>query len=41
MLIQQECGIALKIRAVGNYLKRWGFSPQKRKRNSDRIGFGP
>ena len=29
MLIQQEFGVALKIRAVGNYLKRWGFSPQK------------
>ncbi|WP_137132664.1 IS630 family transposase [Rhizobium sp. FY34] len=29
ILIQQECGVALKIRAVGNYLKRWGFSPRK------------
>jgi transposase len=28
-LIGRECGIELKIRAVGNYLKRWGFSPQK------------
>jgi transposase len=28
-LIAHECGIALKIRAVGNYLKRWGFTPQK------------
>ncbi len=28
-LIRQELGIALKIRAVGNYLKRWGFTPQK------------
>jgi transposase len=28
-LILQECQVALKIRAVGNYLKRWGFSPQK------------
>ena len=28
-LIARECGIDLKIRAVGNYLRRWGFSPQK------------
>lgn len=28
-LISRECGISLKIRAVGNYLKRWGFTPQK------------
>jgi transposase len=28
-LIEQECGIKLSIRAVGNYLKRWGFTPQK------------
>ena len=28
-LIARECGIPLKIRAVGNYLKRWGFTPQK------------
>jgi len=28
-LIAHECGISLKIRAVGNYLKRWGFTPQK------------
>ena len=28
-LIEQECGIKLRIRAVGNYLKRWGFTPQK------------
>ena len=28
-LIEQQCGIALSIRAVGNYLKRWGFTPQK------------
>jgi transposase len=28
-LIEQECGITLRIRAVGNYLKRWGFTPQK------------
>ena len=28
-LIEQECGIRLSIRGVGNYLKRWGFTPQK------------
>ncbi len=28
-LIQRECGIKLSIRAVGNYLSRWGFTPQK------------
>ncbi|MBO9136253.1 IS630 family transposase (plasmid) [Rhizobium sp. B230/85] len=28
-LITRECGISLKIRAVGNYLKRWGLTPQK------------
>jgi transposase len=28
-LIERECKIALSIRAVGNYLKRWGFTPQK------------
>ena len=28
-LISWECGISLKIRVVGNYLKRWGFTPQK------------
>ena len=28
-LIEQACGIKLHIRAVGNDLKRWGFTPQK------------
>ena len=28
-LIERECGIELSVRAVGNYLKRWGFTPQK------------
>jgi transposase len=28
-LIERECGSALSVRAVGNYLKRWGFTPQK------------
>lgn len=28
-LIEHECGIKLSVRGVGNYLKRWGFTPQK------------
>jgi transposase len=28
-LIERECGIALSIRAVGDYLARWGFTPQQ------------
>jgi transposase len=28
-LIQQETGINMPIRTVGEYLKRWGFTPQK------------
>jgi transposase len=28
-LIERECGLKLSVRAVGNYLKRWGFTPQK------------
>lgn len=28
-LIEQECGIKLPVRSVGNYLARWGFTPQK------------
>ncbi|RFC35695.1 MAG: Winged helix-turn helix [Candidatus Nitrotoga sp. LAW] len=28
-LIERECGIRLSVRGVGNYLKRWGFTPQK------------
>jgi transposase len=28
-LIERECGLKLCVRAVGNYLRRWGFSPQK------------
>lgn len=27
--IEQEYGVKLSIRAVGDYLKRWGFAPQK------------
>lgn len=29
VLIERECGMKLSIRAVGNYLARWGFTPQK------------
>ena len=28
-LIRQETGMAMPIRTVGEYLKRWGFTPQK------------
>ena len=28
-LIERECGIKLSVRGVGNYLNRWGFTPQK------------
>ena len=28
-LIERECGIKLSVRAVGDYLSRWGFTPQK------------
>lgn len=29
LLIKQECGFDMPIRTVGEYLKRWGFTPQK------------
>ena len=29
MLIAAECGVKMPIRTVGEYLKRWGYSPQK------------
>lgn len=28
-LVERECGIKLSVRGIGNYLKRWGFTPQK------------
>lgn len=28
-LIEQRCGMKLPIRTVGEYLKRWGYSPQR------------
>jgi len=29
ILIERECGVRMGVRAVGKYLKRWGFTPQK------------
>jgi transposase len=29
LLIKSHCGISMPIRTVGEYLKRWGFTPQK------------
>jgi transposase len=29
LLIQQQCGFVMPTRTVGEYLKRWGFTPQK------------
>ena len=29
LFIEEEYGVKLSIRAVGDYLKRWGFTPQK------------
>lgn len=29
LLIKQDCGFEMPIRTVGEYLKRWGFTPQK------------
>ncbi len=26
--IERECGVVMPIRSVGEYLKRWGFTPQ-------------
>ena len=28
-LIQHQCGVAVSIRTAGNYLREWGFTPQK------------
>lgn len=30
LLIERECAIKLSVRAVGNYLRRWGFTPKNR-----------
>ncbi len=29
LLIEHRCGLSMPIRTVGEYLKRWGFTPQK------------
>jgi transposase len=29
LLVERECGIRLPVRSVGEYLKRWGFTPQR------------
>lgn len=34
LLIRQEFGLSMPIRTVGEYLKRWGFTPQKPVRRS-------
>jgi transposase len=28
-LVERECGLRLPVRTVGQYLRRWGFTPQK------------
>ena len=28
-LIERDCGVSMPIRSVGEYLKRWGYTPQK------------
>jgi len=28
-LVERECGVKLSVRAMGKYLKRWGYTPQK------------
>jgi len=29
LLIERECGVDLPVRTVGEYLRRWGYTPQK------------
>jgi transposase len=29
LLVEQEFGILLPVRTMGEYLKRWGFTPQR------------
>lgn len=38
--IEREYGVKLSVRVVGNYLKRWGFAPQKpiKKAYEQRLG---
>lgn len=35
-LIHRKCGVQLSVRTVGDYLQRWGFTPQKPVRRSYR-----
>jgi transposase len=35
-LIRRECGAAMPVRTVGEYLKRWGYTPQKPRRHARR-----
>ena len=37
-LIACECGVEMPIRTVGEYLKRWGYTPQKPLKRADRAG---
>lgn len=29
LLLKEKTGLEIKIRSVGNYLKNWGFTPQR------------
>src|SRR5262249_10079812 len=33
-LIRQACGVALAVRTVGHYLRRWGFTPKRPRRHA-------
>jgi transposase len=33
-LIRQQCGLAMPIRTVGEYLKRWGYTPKQPRRKA-------
>lgn len=33
-LVKRKCAIKLSVRGVGNYFKRWGFTPQKPIKNA-------
>jgi transposase len=35
-LIRRECGLAMPIRTVGEYLKRWGYTPKRPQRKARR-----
>ena len=40
-LIERDLGIKLSVRAVGDYLARWGFTPQSRSRKPTSSGPRP